>query len=139
MARKTAFRRPDRNRDRVARKRVSAAEFERLVESALRTLPRKFSRLMSNVAVTVAAEATAEELLSVGLRPGRGQLFGLYQGVPLSERGVAYSALPDKVVIFRHPILRRCRTRPEIVGEIRDTLIHEIGHHFGMREEELPY
>jgi predicted Zn-dependent protease with MMP-like domain len=86
----------------------------------------------------VEAEPTPEEKEDSGHDPDE-ELFGLYQGTPLSQRGVDYAGLPDKILIYRGPILRFCRSKREVAKEIRDTLIHEIGHHFGMKESELPY
>ncbi len=106
---------------------------------ALDGLPKEFSELLENVAVVVEEEPSDEDLESVGLDPELDDLFGLYQGVPLAERDSYYGALPDRVVIYRGPILRACSSRREAIREIRDTVIHELGHHFGLDEEEMPY
>ena len=90
-----------------------------------------------NVAVVVEEWADPEDLAELELE--REELFGLYQGIPLTERDSFYSALPDRIAIFRRPILLACETRREVLGEIRDTLIHELGHHLGMSEEDMPY
>lgn len=120
--------------------RVPPEEFEALVVKALDDLPEEFAELLDNVAVTVEEEPAAEDLESVGLDPdGEDELFGLYQGVPLSERDSFYSALPDRVVLYRGPLLRFCTSRREVVREIRDTVIHELGHHFGLDEDDMPY
>jgi predicted Zn-dependent protease with MMP-like domain len=67
-------------------------------------------------------------------------LFGLYEGTPLGERGTGYHlALPDRITIYREPILEACATREEMKREIRLTVIHELGHHFGLTDAELPY
>jgi predicted Zn-dependent protease with MMP-like domain len=113
--------------------------FERLVERALDSLPPEFARVLENVAVVIEDEPTAEELESVGLDPERDELFGLYQGVPQSVRDSFYGELPDRVVIYRGPIERCCRTPGEIRREVRDTVVHELGHHFGLDEDEMPY
>ncbi|MFQ5349676.1 MAG: metallopeptidase family protein [Thermoanaerobaculia bacterium] len=113
--------------------------FERLVARALDSLPEQFAELLENVAVVIEAEPTDEELESVGLDPRRDELFGLYQGVPLSERDSFYGELPDRVVIYRGPIERCCPTPGEIRREVRDTVVHELGHHFGLDEEDMPY
>lgn len=113
--------------------------FERLVARALDTLPPEFARLLENVAVVVEEEPAAEELESVGLDPQRDELFGLYQGVPLSERDSFYDQLPDRIVIYRGPIERCCRTAGEMRREVRDTVVHELGHHFGLDEDDMPY
>lgn len=119
--------------------RVSDDEFERLVARALDGLPGEFAARLENVGVVVEAEPEPEELESVGLDPREDELFGLYQGVPLSERDSFYGGLPDRVVIYRGPILRCCRSRREVIREVRDTVIHELGHHFGLDEDDMPY
>lgn len=120
---------------------LSRASFERLVASALEELPDEFAARMENVVVTVEEEPGPEELEALGMDPttGADELFGLYRGVPLTEREAAYSGLPDSVVIYRGPILRSCETSKQVVREIRNTVIHELGHHFGLSDEEMPY
>lgn len=119
--------------------RVGEEEFEELVRRALDDLPREFAELLENVAVVVEDQPTEEDLLEVGLDPARDELLGLYQGVPQPGRDVYYDSLPDRVVIFRKPILRLCSSRREAVREIRDTLVHELGHFFGLEDDEMPY
>ena len=119
--------------------RVRREEFERLVGRALDSLPEAFARLIENVAVVVEDEPEDELLLEMGMEPGVDDLLGLYQGVPRSERDSAYSALPDRIVIYRHPICRASRDREEVVSEVRDTVVHELGHYFGLEEDELAY
>lgn len=118
--------------------RVPLEEFEALVEQALDGLPEEFAELLENVAVIVEEEPDPEDLEALGLDPGD-DLFGLYQGVPQTERGTFYDAFPDRVFIYRGPILRACRNRREVIREVRDTVVHELGHHFGMEEEDMPY
>ncbi len=106
---------------------VSSEEFEDLVGQALDTLPDELARLMDNVVVFVEDQ-----------KPGRARLLGLYEGVPLTRRGHYYAGhLPDRITIFRKPIQRRCRTREEIVEQVRITVVHEIAHHFGIGEKRL--
>ena len=118
---------------------LGAGAFERLVEEALDGLPEEFAEMLENVAVVVEEEPEPEVLEELGMDPVEDDLFGLYQGVPLSERDSFYSALPDRVAIYRGPILRWCRTEKEIVKEVRDTVVHELGHHFGLDEDDMPY
>ncbi len=118
--------------------RVAPEEFEALVAKALDDLPEEFAKLLENVAVVVEEEPTEEELASVDLDP-EDDLLGLYQGVPLAERDSFYGGLPDRVVIYRGPILRLCTSRREVIREVRDTVVHELGHHFGLDEDEMPY
>jgi predicted Zn-dependent protease with MMP-like domain len=117
---------------------MALAEFEALVAEALDSLPEQFAELLANVAVVVEDEPGAEDREEVGIGDDE-ELFGLYQGVPLSERGSSYGALPDRVVIYRGPILRWCESRREVIREVRDTVVHELGHHFGLDENEMPY
>ena len=122
--------------------RVSREEFEALVEKAVQDLPEEFQEAIDNVMVMVEEEPDDDDLEGVGIDPAdpdRDELFGLYQGTPLPERGSAYSALPDRVLIYRGPILRACETRREVMREIRETVRHELGHYFGMEEEDLPF
>ena len=107
---------------------VPVDEFELLVETALGTLPADLSRATSNLAVFVEDESP----------PGYPILFGLYVGVPLTERGQWYAGVqPDRITIYRLPILRYCRTREEVVAQVAKTVVHEIGHHFGISDERL--
>jgi predicted Zn-dependent protease with MMP-like domain len=106
---------------------VSSEEFEDLVGQALDTLPPELARLMDNVVVFVEEQ-----------KPGRPRLLGLYEGVPLTNRGHYYAGhLPDRITIFRKPIQRSCRTREQIVEQVRITVVHEIAHHFGIEEARL--
>lgn len=118
--------------------RVPPEEFEALVEQALDGLPEEFSEMLDNVVVLVEEEPDPEDLEAMGFPPGE-ELFGLYQGVPLAQRDTFYTALPDRVIIYRGPILRHCESRREVLREVRDTVVHELGHHFGMEEDEMPY
>ena len=118
--------------------RVPPEEFEDLVALALDGLPDEFAELLDNVAVVVEDEPTPEDLESVGLHEGD-DLLGLYQGVAQAYRDTFYSALPDRVVIYRGPLTRACTNRRELIREVRDTVVHELGHHFGLEEEDMPY
>ncbi len=116
---------------------LSRALFRRLVEEAIRSLPREFARRLANVEVVVEESPTPEDLQQAGVSRG-GTLLGLYLGVPLSERGSGYgNVLPDKIILFQRPILTLCRSPREVREEVRKTLVHEIGHHFGLSEREL--
>jgi len=122
--------------------RVSREEFEALVERALAELPEEFRVALDNVAVMVEDEPSEDDLESVGIDPDdpdADELLGLYQGVPLRDRDSFYSALPDRVLVYRGPILRSCETRREVIREVRETVQHELGHYFGLEEDELPF
>ena len=118
--------------------RINRREFQELVRRALTELPDEFAAAMRNVAVVVEEEPSAEDLESVGLDPEQDDLYGLYQGVPLPERGPDAPVLPDRIAIYRQPILWDCESREQVVAEVRTTVIHELGHYFGLDEDELP-
>ena len=118
--------------------RMPADQFEKAVEESLATIPEDILAYLENVVITVEDEPSAEELVDLGMEPGD-TLLGLYQGTPLPEREVSnYAGLPDRIVIYRLPLLAACETRRELRREIRDTVIHEVGHYFGFDEHELP-
>lgn len=107
---------------------VGPEDFDRLVTDALDAIPDALARVMRNVAVLVEDESP----------PGGPELLGLYEGVPLTERGDWYSGvLPDRITIYRLPVLRLCRTEREVVEEVRVTVVHEVAHHFGIDDDRL--
>ena len=109
-------------------------EFLRLVRQAYRELPPPIQRSLQNVDISVEEWPDADRLQ---LPDGEAMLFGLYTGVPLPERQGGEPEMPDRIVIYRRPILRSCKTRAEATKEIRVTLLHEVGHYLGMGEEDL--
>ncbi|KPK78367.1 MAG: hypothetical protein AMS25_15780 [Gemmatimonas sp. SM23_52] len=120
---------------------LSRESFQRLIQQALEDLPEEFASRLENVALVVEEEPDAKVLEQMGFDPEEAadELFGLYQGTPLVERDTGYADVPDRIVIYMGPILRSCRSPREVVREIRNTVIHEIGHHFGLSDEEMPY
>lgn len=105
---------------------VEPERFEEMVREALDGLPDDLGKILANVAVTVDLE---------GGRPG---LLGLYQGIPLTRRTTSYGGvLPDRITIYRRAICARCRSEDEVVDQVRRTVIHEIGHHFGIGDARL--
>ena len=111
--------------------------FEDLVSQAIDSLPPEIQDWLDNVAIVVGEYPTREQLSQAGLGPGQ-TLFGLYVGVPKTQRGFTYGeVVPDKIIIFRRPIERLCRTPAGIRDCVRRTVLHEIGHHFGLGEDEL--
>jgi predicted Zn-dependent protease with MMP-like domain len=119
---------------------VSAEEFERLVRQAVDGLPKEYGRLLKNVAVVVEEEPARDVLDELGLE-SEDDLLGLYSGTAVGEESFfdAGGILPAKISIYRGPILRLCRSADEVVREVRDTVVHEIGHHFGLDDDEMPY
>ena len=112
------------------------SEFETLVSEALNSLPSEFAEKLKNVAVVVEDYPNAYQLRKLGLSPSS-LLFGLYEGVPQTKRGNYSGVLPDKITIFKYPILRVSRNEEEVRAQVRATVIHEIGHHFGLSDSEL--
>lgn len=107
---------------------VSEERFDELVAEALDSIPDDLARQMDNVAVFV--EETS----------GSNNLLGLYQGIPLTARtpgGYGGMIMPDRITIYRRPILLRCRSEAEVVHQVRVTVIHEVGHHFGIDDDRL--
>ena len=117
--------------------KLTREEFEDLVVSALKKLPRFFRKRMENVDVVVEDRASPEILEEMRLRSPY-QLLGLYQGVPLSRRGFFYgNVLPDKITLFQLPIEAICNRRAEVESKVREVVIHEVGHYFGLDDERL--
>lgn len=113
---------------------LSRQEFNGLLLQAYRQLPPPVKQAFRNVDVALEEWPDAEGL---GVLEGEGTLFGLYTGVPLPEREGGGPALPDRIIIYRQPILRSCTTRAEAVREIKATLWHEVGHYLGLSEDDL--
>ncbi|HTJ71050.1 MAG TPA: metallopeptidase family protein [Actinospica sp.] len=107
---------------------VPVEEFEELVEAALDTIPKEFARAIDNLAFFVEDESPA----------GLPTLFGLYEGVPLTQRGHWYAGVqPDRITIYRLPILRASWSRWEVVDRVAKTVVHEVGHYFGISDQRL--
>jgi predicted Zn-dependent protease with MMP-like domain len=102
------------------------AAFEALVEQALDEIPDEIAALVHNVVVLVEDEAADD--------PG---LLGVYEGVALPERGIDHTGLPDRITIFRRPLLEMCSDQDELVREVRITVVHEVAHHFGIDDDRL--
>ncbi len=117
--------------------RISREEFEDLVSKALNELPKRFRDRLENIAVVVEDVPSPKITRQLGLKSSL-HLLGLYQGVPLKHRGFQYgNVLPDRIVIYQRPIETGVRTREELVMQIRRTVMHEVGHFFGLVESEL--
>jgi len=116
---------------------MDRARFEKLVEEALADLPKEFADRLDNIAIAVQDFATPEQLARVNLKNPH-QLLGLYEGIALTNRPLGYSgALPDRITIFRVPIEEMSRTDEDIKTHVRKTVMHELGHYFGMSEAQL--
>ena len=107
---------------------MSRANFEALVSQALDEIPEELAAFIENVAVFVEDDPP----------PGDPELLGIYEGIPLTERGHEYGGvLPDRITIYRGPALRMCETREDVVAETEVTVVHEIAHHFGIDDARL--
>jgi predicted Zn-dependent protease with MMP-like domain len=116
---------------------MDRAKFEKLVEEALVRLPPKFKKHLENIAVMVEARPSPRTLRDMGAAPDR-TLLGLYHGVPLHHRGPYYGNIPpDVIVIYQEPIEEFCRTDEAIKAKVREVVLHEVGHFFGMSDREL--
>lgn len=119
--------------------RLSRAEFERVVEEALESLPARFAALVENVVIAVEEEPSPEDLDGIEEDDdGDSELLGIYRGVALTERTHDMPLLPDEIAVFRGPINRVAITRDEAVEEVRETVMHELGHYFGLDDEDMP-
>jgi len=104
--------------------------FEELVEETIKNLPRKFKKYLNNIAIIVEDKPSDLDTYNFVL--------GIYHGVPLKHRGAFYGNVPpDIIVIYKEPIERVCRTEKEIKRKVREVVLHEIGHYFGLSEKEL--
>ena len=113
-------------------------QFERAVEEALEGLPPQFASLLENVAIVIEEEPSASDLQELVAEGS--ELLGIFRGVPRTHRAWgSIPILPTQIAIFRRPILRVTRSRAEAVLQIRDTVIHELGHYFGLSDEAMPY
>ena len=117
--------------------KLTRKEFEDIVVSSLKTLPKYFKKKMENVDVVVEDQASQEVLSEMGLSSPY-ELLGLYQGIPFGKRGFYYgNVLPDKITLYQLPIESCCRTKEGVERKIRKVVIHEVGHYFGLDDERL--
>ena len=116
---------------------MERSAFEKLVAEALRSVPKRFRKEMRNIAIIVEDEPSRDLLREMSVTPPD-TLLGLYQGVPLTERSWrGEQRMPDRILIFQGPHERDSTDDDDLVVAIAETLIHEIGHYFGMSEEEI--
>lgn len=122
-----------------SRLHLDPEEFDRVVEEALERLPAPFRALLENIAVVVEEEPRDEDLEALDPED-EGELLGIFRGVARTDFSWSQlPALPNQVAIFRGPILRITRSRREAIAEVRDTVIHELGHFFGLHDHEMPF
>ncbi|MDA3815716.1 MAG: metallopeptidase family protein [Patescibacteria group bacterium] len=113
------------------------AEFEKMVSEGIEAIPERFLKKLDNVAIVIEDEPTLSQKEKLHLKKGW-TLFGLYEGVPQISRGSHYGAvLPDKITIFRKSILKAARDIQHVKEIVKNTVWHEIAHHFGMNEDEV--
>ena len=132
---------------------LTRTEFEQLVEEAIGGLPPEFAELLDNIAVVVEEEPSDDDLAALdddghdhdhgegdGHDHHHSELLGIYRGVALTHRSHnMLPMLPDQIAIFRGPILRIARNRRDAIAEVRDTVIHELGHYFGLGDDDMAY
>jgi predicted Zn-dependent protease with MMP-like domain len=116
---------------------ISRKRFREIVAEALDTIPEDLRSCLENVAIVVEDEPDEETLLDVGLDPSDDSLYGLYHGVPLGERGATVPSLPDRIVIYYFPLAEDFTDEYHLRREIRRTVVHEVGHHFGFSDRRM--
>lgn len=119
---------------------ISPEVFDELVREALAQLPDPYAKLIEDISVVVEEEPPSEILDDLDIEEGD-DLLGLYQGVSLADQSFFHAGgqHPSRIAIYRGPILRLCRTPEEVRQEVRDTVVHELGHHVGLDDDEMPY
>jgi predicted Zn-dependent protease with MMP-like domain len=116
---------------------VDRQEFEHLAEEALKTIPKKYLRNFRNLTILIEDQPCADDIESVGVR--KDELLGLFRGAGYSGGGFfdASVMLPDSIILYQKNIEAICQSRQQLVEEIRITIVHEVGHYFGMSEAKL--
>lgn len=116
---------------------VARERFAQLVAEAVESLPDAFREFLDEVPIEIQDQPTRRQRAALELEPGS-DLLGLYHGRPRTERSVEeHARMPDVIYIFQKPIERICRNEAELIEQVRVTVLHEIGHHFGMDEDDL--
>lgn len=116
--------------------RIPTARFEQLVAEAIESLPERFLSNLNNVVIIVEPRPSGEQRAFHGLTQGE-TLFGLYEGVPMTERGSYSPAMPDRITIFQRPLEQACDSEEELIREVRNTVAHEVAHFFGIDDDRL--
>ena len=116
---------------------MNLRQFERVVADALEELPEAFQDLLENVVVMVQNVPTREQMIANDIH-GRYDIFGLYEGVPLTERDSGYGMVqPDRITLFKLPLEAAFQDEADLRMEIRKTVVHEVAHHFGIDDDRL--
>ena len=116
---------------------ISDEEFSKMIDEAFKSLPEKYTRAMQNVAIVYEDDPSETQRQKMHLQENQ-TLFGLYEGIPLPQRGAGYNlVLPDKITLFKNPIMHASRDFVDLQKQIRHTLWHEIAHHFGLDHEHI--
>jgi len=116
---------------------IDRSRFEWLVQNAVSNLPPEFADKLRNIDIVVQDVPTRRQLNRAQIGPG-GTMLGLYEGVPQTKRGLRYGLVPpDKITIFRKPIIMRCRSEADIAATVQRVVRHEIAHHFGISDDRL--
>ena len=116
---------------------MERAHFRQLVREAVAELPPALLERVHNVAIVIERRPTARDRKAAGVWPGR-TLLGLYHGIPLTQRGEYYNLVPpDKISIYQEPIEEFCRDDDEVREQVRKTVLHELGHYFGIDDDRL--
>lgn len=116
---------------------LSDEQFDTLISKAMDELPQEYITGLDNVAIVMADTPTEEQKIKMKLRENT-VLLGLYEGIPLTQRGAGYTfVLPDKITLFKHSILRVVRTEEELFEQIKRTLWHEIAHYYGLNHDHM--
>lgn len=116
---------------------IQDEDFEKLIGQAMDELPEQYIRNLNNVVVTYEDEPTPEQREKLKLRCNQ-SLFGLYEGIPRTQRGAGYNlVLPDKITIFKNPMLHFVADMSELRRQVKHTLWHEIAHHYGLDHDRI--
>ncbi|PIU99382.1 hypothetical protein COS59_00010 [Candidatus Wolfebacteria bacterium CG03_land_8_20_14_0_80_36_15] len=117
--------------------KLNRRKFEKIVKKGIKAIPERFLQKLNNMAIVIGDEPTPAQKKKLNLR-SNWTLFGLYEGIPQLSRGANYSAaLPDKITIFQKPIEAAARDEENIKEIVKNTVWHEIAHHFGMNEVQV--
>lgn len=116
---------------------INDEQFDEIISKAFDELPKQYTENMKNVSINMADEPTSEQHVKLRLRRNE-TLFGLYEGIPLTKRGAGYNlVLPDKITIFKNPILHSSYDLEDFKNHVKRTLWHEIAHHFGLDHDRI--